>query len=68
MQDLYADYSKVQSAVEDMYVQCDRHICLGAYTSNMECMYTSAYGHIVDCSEFISGIYTDIVFLNVHMK
>ena len=27
----------------------DRHICSGAYSS----MYTSAPGHIIDCSELI---------------
>ena len=37
----------------DKYVQCGRHICSGAYANNVKCMYTSAPGHIVDCSEFI---------------
>ena len=37
----------------DIAVQCDRHICSGAYDSNMECMSTSVPGHIVHCSEFI---------------
>ena len=31
-------------------------------------MYTSACGYHVDCSEFISGIYTDIVDLYLHIK
>ena len=28
------------------FVQCNRHICSGIYASNVECMYTSAPGHI----------------------
>ena len=35
-----------------MYVQCGRHICSGAYTSNAEYMFISTPGHIVDCSRF----------------
>ena len=31
------------------------------YAGNMKYMYTSAHGHNIDCSELISGIYTDIV-------
>ena len=38
-----------------------RHICLGAYVNNVECMYDSASGHIIDFIDFILGIYTDIV-------
>ena len=37
----------------DIYVQCGRHISSGAYASNVECLYSSAPGHIVDCIEFI---------------
>ena len=37
----------------NIYVQCGRHICSGPYASKVECMYTSASGHIVDCSELI---------------
>ena len=44
----------------DIYVQCGRHICSGAYTNDVKCMYTSAAGYTVHCSEFIEGIYTDI--------
>ena len=51
-----------------MYIQCHRHINFGAYASKVKCMHTSAHGHIVDCSEFISGIYTDIVVSNLHMN
>ena len=47
-------------------MQCGKHICLWAYVSNVKCMYTSASGHIVDCIEFIWGIYTDIVVSFVH--
>ena len=32
-----------------------RFVC-GAYANNVNCMYTSASGHIFDCSEFIWGI------------
>ena len=37
----------------------------GHMPNNMECMYTSTCGHIVDCSEFICGIHTNVVFLYV---
>ena len=37
----------------DIYLQCGRHICSGAYASSVECMYISASGHIVDCIEFM---------------
>ena len=37
----------------DTYVQCGRHICSGAYLSNMELMYSSGHGHIVYCIEII---------------
>ena len=45
----------------DTYVQCGSQICLGAYASNVEYMYSSPSGQIVDCSNLISGIYNDIV-------
>ena len=44
----------------DIYVPCGRHYCSGVYANNVKCMYTSASDHIVDCSMFIWGIYTDI--------
>ena len=37
----------------DMNLQCGKHICLGAYVINMECMYTNTSGHIINCIEFI---------------
>ena len=37
----------------DIHIQYGRHICLGAYVSNVKCMYTSICSHIVDCIEFI---------------
>ena len=40
---------------------CSRHICSGAYANNMKCTYTTTCGHIVDCKEFIWGIYIDTV-------
>ena len=52
----------------NIYVQCGRHICSGAYVSNVKCMYTTSSGHIVDCSEYILGIYTQIVVLYHHVK
>ena len=30
------------------YLQCGRHICSGAFASNVKCMYSSAFGHTVD--------------------
>ena len=35
---------------------------LWEYASYVKCMYTSAPSHIIDCSEYILSIYTDIVF------
>ena len=53
-------------AVEwNMYEQCGRHICSGAYTNNMKCTYTRAPGHIVDSSKCIGGIYIDIIALHL---
>ena len=37
----------------DMYVQCDKHICLGEYADKVNCMYTTVSGHIGDCIEFV---------------
>ena len=55
------------TVIYSIYVDCSRsavgHTCaiwqaylLGAYSSNVKCMYTGAPGHIIDCSGFISGI------------
>ena len=68
----------------NVYVPCCRYIFLATYANNMKytyngifsqghvsnvkCMYTSACGDIVDCTEFIWGIDTDIVVLSVHMN
>ena len=41
---------EVQWATNMKYV---RHICSGAYANNVKCMYTSAYGDNMECSEFI---------------
>ena len=35
---------------------------------NVKCMYMDAPGHIIDCSELILGIYSDIVISYVHMN
>ena len=32
----------------EIYMQCGRHICSGAYASAVEYMYTSAPGQIID--------------------
>ena len=39
-----------------------------AYVNNLKHIYTSACGDLVDCIEFIRGIYTDIAVSHVHMK
>ena len=49
-------------------VQCARHICLGTSANNVKCMYTSAHGYTVDCSEFICGMYSDVVISYMHMN
>ena len=53
MQGPYVDYST--RVVEHMCEIC-RHICLEAYAGNMNCMFTSASGHIVGSIAFILGI------------
>ena len=52
----------------DIYMLYDRNICSGAYANNVKCMYTSASGHIVDCREFIWGIYSGIAVSYMHMN
>ena len=49
---LYVEYGR--HAV-GYHVLCSRHICSGMCVTqnNMKSVYTSAHGHIVDCSEFI---------------
>ena len=42
-------------------MRCGRHICLRAYANNVESMHICVPGHIVECTEFIWGLYTDIV-------
>ena len=37
----------------DMHVQCGRHISCRVYTSNVKCMYSSAPGHTVHCSDLM---------------
>ena len=37
----------------DIHMQYGRHICSGAYVNNLKCMYSSAFGDILDCIEFI---------------
>ena len=40
----------------------------GAYANNVKCMYTSAGGDNVDCSEFMWNIYTNIDVLYLHIN
>ena len=49
-----------------MDIECGRHMCLGAYANNVQYLYIIASGHIVDCSEFLWGIYTDTVISSAH--
>ena len=62
---LYVDYSS--SAVEHVqYVQYDRHICSGAYASNVKYMYTSASAHIVaSMSLYEAYVLTGISYLQM---
>ena len=41
------------------------HSCSGTYASNISCMYTSATGHIPDCSGFIRGTYCKRCLISV---
>ena len=51
---LYAVYMLTTIVVQwDIYVQYGRNICLGVSANNVKCMYSSAFGHIIDCIEFI---------------
>ena len=52
----------------DIHTQCCRHICPRAYANTVKCMYTSPSSHIVDGSELIQGIYTDIVISYLHLN
>ena len=49
-------------------MEFDRYICSGADGSDVKCSYTSGPDHSVDCSEFISRIYTDIAVSYLHMN
>ena len=42
--------------------------CAGAYVCNVECMYTSAFGHTTGGNDFILGIYTDTFVSRMYMK
>ena len=37
----------------DTYVQFGSHVSSGVYLNNVKCMYSSNYGHFIDCIEFI---------------
>ena len=44
-----------------------RHICSRAYISNMK-LCTNVSGHIIDSTEFLCRIYTNIVVSYTHMN
>ena len=52
----------------DIYVQCYRYICSGAYASNVKCMHVCVSSHIISCTRFIWDIYTDMVVSYVHLN
>ena len=37
----------------NIYLECCRHICSGQNVTNVEYMYASVSGHIIDCIESI---------------
>ena len=47
-------------------VQCDRHICSGADSYNVKCMYTSVFGHTVDCRKSYMAIHWHSCLLSAH--
>ena len=49
MRGIHVNYSRNTTG---HIIECSRCICLRAYAINVECMYTSADGPIVDSSEF----------------
>ena len=49
-------------------MQCTRHICSQAYINNMKYMYANVHGHSDVCTEFICGIYANIVVFYVNMN
>ena len=62
---LNVDYILVQW---DIHVWCERHIYSGAFATNVKFMYTSTCGHIVNCSELMWYIYTDLVVWYLHIN
>ena len=48
-------------------MECGRHICQGAYANNVKSMYMIAADYIVDCTEFIWGIYPDVIVSDMYM-
>ena len=61
---LHVDY--IISAVEHT-LWCGQYIYSGAHANDAKYI-ISAFGHIVDCSELIWGISTDIVVWCLHMN
>ena len=49
-------------------MQCGRDICLGAFVSNVKCMYASAFGHIIDSLSSYKVYKPDILLSYPHMK
>ena len=62
---LYLDFSR--SAVGHLCTMWQAYFS-GAFASDVKCMYSSASGHTIDCSEFIWGICIHIVVLYQHKK
>ena len=62
---LYIIY--IRGTVEHVCVRWQAYL-YRVYASNVfVCMFTSAPGHIMDCTEFILGTYTDaVVSMSVH--
>ena len=62
---LYVDYScgEVGHICEMLETYCS-----GIYTNNVKYVYSSVLGHIIDCSEFMWFLYTDIAVSYVHIN
>ena len=55
-------YVNTTGAVKwNIYMQRGRYLFSGAYANNVKYMCTIVPGHISDCSEFMWGIYNEIV-------
>ena len=59
---------RLQYQCSRIHVLCGMHTCSGAHSNNVKYMFTRVSDHIVDCSGFIGGIYTDIEVLYMDMN